>query len=127
MKPSYQELLRRPEWDDKRKHILRRDHWQCLYCNTTDEEMHVHHILYTDDGAMPWEYEDDELFTLCGKCHAEEEIIKSTSEGMLVWAASNGILYMDMQYILGRLTKAVIDKPVAEKRHIIGKYINYLP
>jgi hypothetical protein len=125
--PTYSELLQRPEWKAKKRKILQRDNWQCLYCNTTDEEMHVHHILYTDDGAMPWEYEDDELFTLCGTCHESEEIIKSTRIGMLDWASGNGILYLDIQYILRRLCLAIKNKSISECRHIIQRYKNILP
>ena len=37
---------------------------------TNGATLNVHHIKYRK-GAMPWEYSDDELVTLCEGCHSE--------------------------------------------------------
>jgi hypothetical protein len=68
VKERYKELLLRPEWQKKRLLVLERDNWACLLCEDKETTLHVHHLSYRD-GAMPWEYEDDNFKTLCKDCH----------------------------------------------------------
>lgn len=69
---DYRELLRRPEWDEKRSHILRIRGYRCERCGRdafkNNIVLHVHHIKYIS-GRMPWEYYDRELMCVCGSCH----------------------------------------------------------
>ena len=53
---------------------MQRDDFKCRDCGTTDD-LNVHHIRYLA-GRKPWEYDDGDLITLCGKCHKKwhEEI-----------------------------------------------------
>lgn len=67
---SYRGLLKDPNWLAKRNSILTRDHNTCQYCGASDRYMQVHHLVY-HEGAKPWEYDDDELITLCDKCHED--------------------------------------------------------
>lgn len=70
---SYSDLLRRTEWQLRRRTILRRDGFRCRNCGA-GAELEVHHRQYRRlrrSGAfvMPWKYSDELLVTLCRPCH----------------------------------------------------------
>ena len=69
---TYNDLLKRPEWQEKRLKILQRDEYRCKYCGSTDK-LCVHHKYYLQypnhEKVKPWNYPDDALITLCNKCH----------------------------------------------------------
>lgn len=68
---SYSEKLKDPRWQRKRLQILERDEWACQGCGETMEALHIHHIDHKK-GCDPWDYDDSELITFCGKCHKWE-------------------------------------------------------
>lgn len=65
---GYQELLKDPKWISKRNQILSRDKNTCQFCGCQYRYMQVHHKRYIR-GLKPWEYEDNDLITLCDRCH----------------------------------------------------------
>lgn len=70
---SYQDLLQMPQWQSKRKDILRRDDYQCRACGSTSN-LHIHHRQYhahakTGLQVLPWKYNNNLLITLCASCH----------------------------------------------------------
>lgn len=70
---EYLELLKSPLWENKRREILERDERRCTICGATTSLV-VHHKQYhfykkRNKMAMPWEYEDKYLVTLCKSCH----------------------------------------------------------
>lgn len=70
---KYLELLKNPLWWNKRSAILERDGHQCTICGAKDSLI-VHHKQYhffqkRNKMALPWEYEDKYLVTLCKSCH----------------------------------------------------------
>lgn len=70
-KPSYAEKLKNPNWQKKRLEILERDRYKCRVCGSglnDGKTLHVHHLFYRK-GAMPWEYEDEALVTVCEDHH----------------------------------------------------------
>ena len=67
---EFWEQYKRPEWQRRRTEILTRDDWTCQDCGSKEEQLHVHHRFY-EKGRKVWEYEDDELVTLCKYCHRE--------------------------------------------------------
>lgn len=71
-KNNYAELLRDPQWDQKRKAILKRDKHSCRVCYSKNVELHVHHLAYQ---GKPWEVPDHWLVTLCSNCHESEEVM----------------------------------------------------
>ena len=75
-KKTYSELLRSPLWQKKRLKILERDDFTCQHCGSKERELQVHHRVY-HKGAMPWEYDDSELITLCNQCHEVETYEKN--------------------------------------------------
>lgn len=70
-KNNYAEMLKSPLWQKKRLEIMQRDNFTCQYCGCNDRELHVHHFVYRKN-SKPWEYNDNELITLCNKCHEVE-------------------------------------------------------
>lgn len=64
---QYQQFLKDGRWQRRRLEIMERDGFKCCDCGTTDD-LHVHHIQYIS-GLYPWEYDDEDLITLCAKCH----------------------------------------------------------
>jgi hypothetical protein len=67
----YKERLRDPRWQKVRLRIFERDGFACRRCGRGDEELHAHHIVYRH-GFEPWEYEHEEILTLCNSCHEVE-------------------------------------------------------
>jgi len=55
---------------------MKRDEFRCRYCHSKEKTLHVHHRHYRK-GAMPWDYENYLLVTLCEECHQEAESLKS--------------------------------------------------
>jgi hypothetical protein len=66
---KYIEQLKTPEWQAKRRKIIRRDGGKCTQCNTK-KTLQVHHLKYIN-GKKAWEVPDEFLITLCEKHHKE--------------------------------------------------------
>lgn len=69
---TYSEKLKDPRWQKKRLKILERDHFRCMDCFSDEKTLHVHHLFYSK-GLEPWEYNDQQLLTLCEHCHIRME------------------------------------------------------
>ena len=67
---KYKSKLLDIRWQKKRLEIFKRDKFQCRSCYAHEGTMHVHHLKYLMR-YEPWEYDDDDLITLCDDCHAE--------------------------------------------------------
>lgn len=67
---TYTEKLLDPRWQRKRLEVLSRDEFTCRHCRDKKSTLHVHHLRYIK-GRNPWEYETQELITLCETCHRE--------------------------------------------------------
>jgi hypothetical protein len=63
---TYAEKLKDGRWQEKRLRVLERDGFRCRQCPSKDN-LQAHHLFY--DGREPWEYEDDDLVTLCERHH----------------------------------------------------------
>lgn len=73
MAKDYSNLLKSPQWFNKRKTILSRDDNKCRCCGSVDR-LHVHHRQYhlrkqTGKFKLPWKYQNKYLITLCENCH----------------------------------------------------------
>lgn len=79
---SYAELLKDPRWQRKRLEILQRDGWRCQKCEREDKTLHVHHRRYVY-GRKPWEYEEQDLVTLCEDCHEKHSRLDVVLKEML--------------------------------------------
>lgn len=63
---SYVEELKDKRWINLRNQIVKRD--GCCKLCSSEYQLHVHHRIYYYD-RKAWEYEEDELITLCKSCH----------------------------------------------------------
>jgi hypothetical protein len=76
---TYAEKLKDPRWQKKRLEVMQRDGFKCAACGADDVTLNVHHLTYRF-GKDVWNYETDELITLCGNCH--EYISEFTKESI---------------------------------------------
>jgi hypothetical protein len=67
-KKSYQTLLQDPRWKARSKEIMQKDRFRCVSCSES-KNLNVHHISYKKEFTFPWDYDDNELMTLCESCH----------------------------------------------------------
>ena len=70
--PTYEELLRRPEWRQFRKCAFKRYGRICAICGRGDCRLNVHHHYYLKDDngfVYPWEYPLTAVSILCEDCH----------------------------------------------------------
>lgn len=65
-KEAYAAKLFDPRWIAKRNRIAMRDGHACRLCLAEHGRRDVHHIRYTGE---PWEAPDEDLMTLCERCH----------------------------------------------------------
>lgn len=70
MSSDYARLLQHPKWQKKRLEVLEGAEFSCERCGSQDQTLHVHHSFY-DRCRKPWEYDDDQLFSLCEQCHKD--------------------------------------------------------
>lgn len=77
-KLTYAEMLKDPRWQKKRLEVMQRDGFRCQHCLREDKSLQVHHLVY-HKGAKPWEYKNEELITLCERCHQNESEEKKNS------------------------------------------------
>ena len=71
---TYIEQLKDGRWQVKKTSIMQRDGFKCRVCGAKASDgvmLNVHHLFYKR-GAAPWEYDDDDLVTLCESCHKKE-------------------------------------------------------
>lgn len=73
----YWQLLKDPRWQEMRLKIMERDGFSCFHCYDNKKTLNVHHLIYIKD-AKPWEYNPDDLITLCEECH--DKLTKSINE-----------------------------------------------
>lgn len=69
-KLQYTEDLLNYNWSLKRLEILIRDSNKCVNCDK-NTNLHIHHLLYHHN-KRAWEYDNENLITLCSNCHEWE-------------------------------------------------------
>lgn len=60
-----------PRWQKKRLEIMERDNFFCTSCGDSESTLNVHHCVPYKKDCLIWEYENNELTTLCEDCHKE--------------------------------------------------------
>ena len=88
---TYQEKLRSPKWQKKRLEIFQRDNFTCTACENTEQLLHVHHKKYTTQN--PWEELNENLVTLCERCHwATEQMKKQVNSEKVVGFTEESVI-----------------------------------
>lgn len=67
---AYAAKLKDPRWQKKRLEVLDRAGWACQMCGDSKSMLHVHHKQYLK-GREPWDYDTDQLASLCATCHKD--------------------------------------------------------
>ena len=89
---TYLEKLKDPRWQKKRLEIMQRDGFMCRVCWDDESTLNVHHYFYKH-GIEPWEYENDDLITLCESCHnAEKDERKNYEKNLIKILKHRGML-----------------------------------
>lgn len=118
-KKTYSEKLLDPRWQQMRLRVFERDDWTCRSCGCKDKTLNAHHPVYRPN-SEPWEYEVDELVTLCSECHDDQhacfELSRANALLALVKAGYWNSYDMDcLCDIFSVLTKEDIDQLFVEK------------
>lgn len=92
---KYYELLKHPQWQQKRLRIMERDGFTCCECGDDDTTLNVHHRYYIKNNA-PWDYPDEALLTLCENCHARRHELNQ-----LISQVIGGLSYRQAAAALG--------------------------
>jgi hypothetical protein len=119
-KNSYSEKLLDPRWQQMRLRVFERDKFTCRGCGDKKNTLHAHHPVYSKIADGPWDYEIDEIITLCSACHSSEhegiEQAKSAALLSLVkagfWSVSDFNQLCDLFSVL---TKDDVDDLFVEK------------
>jgi hypothetical protein len=103
-KDTYSDILKNPKWQKMRLEILNRDGFMCLDCGDTENELQVHHKIYTY-GKKPWEYHPEEMITLCKNCHQDVTQLKRHIKTMI----DLEFLYSEPLFLLQDIVYATMD------------------
>ena len=68
---DYSEKLKDPRWQKLRLKVFERDQFKCSCCESADNTLHVHHLVYSK--GEPWDAPTEHLETLCNDCHEFRE------------------------------------------------------
>lgn len=91
---TYSELFKDPRWQKRRLKVMERDGFECVSCHDKNTTLNVHHVVPYRKNTKPWEYEDDELTTLCEVCHNEITDIIEYCKGIIMgrcWCLDSAI------------------------------------
>jgi hypothetical protein len=88
-KTTYREKLADPRWQKVRLEKLDSTDFACESCGATDKTLHVHHKQYFKS-FEPWQYELEELATLCGDCHESEHALDERFKKLIASANIDG-------------------------------------
>lgn len=105
-KKKYSEQIKSPKWQKKRLEILNRDNFTCQICGCGDKTLHVHHVIYIP-GRSIWEYEDNQLVTLCEDCHVKEHALSDFVGNIITDLKYQGLTNFEIEIYLGSHIDAV--------------------
>ena len=69
---EYIEKLKDPRWQRVRLKVFEREDFSCQCCGSTEETLHVHHLIYSK--GEPWDAPMETLECLCKSCHELREM-----------------------------------------------------
>ena len=71
---NYKDQLKDKRWKKLANKIRKRDNYTCQLCGS-HEHLQVHHKKYIKD-RLAWEYDEENLITLCSECHKKVHHLK---------------------------------------------------
>jgi len=71
---NYNDQLKDKRWKKLANKIRKRDNYTCQLCRS-HEHLQVHHKKYIK-GRLAWEYDEENLITLCSECHKKVHNLK---------------------------------------------------
>ena len=71
---NYKDQLKDKRWKKLANKIRKRDDYTCQLCGS-HEHLQVHHKKYIK-GRLAWEYDEENLITLCSECHKKLHHLK---------------------------------------------------
>lgn len=99
-KMTYAEQLKSPMWQRKRLEILDLNDFSCENCGDSEATLHVHHKLYIK-GRMAWDYNSDQLASLCEACHQSEHAFRSDLDELVAHVGSETAAALLRGFITG--------------------------
>jgi hypothetical protein len=102
-KNNYLDQYKDPRWQKKRLEIMKRDEFSCQSCNDTESTLNVHHRVPYRKNIKIWDYENDELITLCENCHKEITEYIRISYTILMGRCWNADSAMEMYRIMSEI------------------------
>jgi hypothetical protein len=119
---TYSSKLRDPRWQKKRLEIFAEANWRCECCDTKDDELHAHHMIYRK-GVEPWQYGHGEIITLCATCHKEyTDLRQKIDESILNYVSEFPSFQYAFYRILGFMHSAS-EMPELENRSYNAGYL----
>jgi hypothetical protein len=92
------EQLKDPRWQQLRLKVMERDGFQCQECGDKTETLNVHHKRYVK-GRKAWEYEADDLVTLCETCHESRHTADEALKDALAKSDDSGYTLRAVGYV----------------------------
>ncbi len=96
-KEKYKILLLDERWKKLSLSIKERDNFLCRKCKCKNN-LQVHHIVYINK-KNPWEYNDNQLITLCELCHKKEHAGKTSKDFLLKEKKTRKKIVISADYI----------------------------
>ena len=89
---DYKSYINSKAWEEKARHIRKRDGYRCQVCGATNVLLEVHHLTYNH----LYHEDDDDLITVCHECHEKiTESWRSIDKGV---KARNAYFRLERQY-----------------------------
>lgn len=121
-KKTYAEKLLDPRWQQLRLRVFESDGWKCRACGESTKTLNAHHPVYRPYAEGPWDYDVDEIVTLCAECHSYEhtELDASKANVLLVLVRMGYFSSFEMDSlcdVLGSFTKDELTRLFLEKHN----------
>jgi hypothetical protein len=91
---EYSQKLKDPRWQKKRLEIMQRDEFMCQRYYDSESTLNIHHFKYIK-GKEPWDYDNNDLITLCEMCHRDESESRKYAETQLLEILKDKHFYSD--------------------------------
>lgn len=114
-KSEYAKKLLDPRWQKMRLKIFERDKFTCQCCGAEEKTLHAHHLFYRPGAEGPWDYEDDDIMTVCDECHEAEHAFMAQRNTNLIRSLARAGFRTYLEFdtlsdILHEMAESVLDR-----------------